>query len=197
MTLLDFDDRLLEIGSLLAHRFKFSDRFTSRSYNVFDPLPRELDKDFDAFYTNPPYGASNSGASARLFITRGCELTKGEKAEGYILLPEDQKRSWTRTAMLETQRFLTDHNWVVTACVPQLHRYHLDDDKGLKSSFLCVAYGAAGSPSLQMPWQGRAVEQTEIPHFYGKGVSPPFPRYLALDRHENSSLDNLSEGEKS
>ncbi len=196
MTLLDFDDRLLEIASTLADRYSFSDRFVGRLYNVFDPLPRELSGVFDAFYTNPPYGASNLGASARLFITRGCELTNGERAAGYILLPADQERPWTRAAMSATQSFLITHGWSVAAHIPQLHRYHLDDDAALMSSLLCVEREAAIMPLPPMSWQGRAVAHTEIPHFYGREVLPPYPRYIAADGREVISLNILPEEEQ-
>ena len=157
MTLLDFDDRLLEVARTLAEEHHFSERFTGRLYNVFDPLPKELVGTFDAFYTNPPYGASNLGASARLFITRGCELTSSERSAGYILLPTDHERLWTRTSMSATQRFLINHGWCVAAQLPQLHRYHLDDDAALMSSFLCVEREAAVMHAPPLPWQGRAV----------------------------------------
>ncbi len=195
MTLLDFDDRLLEVASALAEEHHFSERFTSRLYNVFDPLPKELVGTFDAFYTNPPYGASNLGASARLFITRGCELTKSEWSEGYILLPTDHERLWTRASMMATQSFLINHGWRVAAQLPQLHRYHLDDDAALMSSLLCVEREAAVMHAPPLPWQGRAVNPLEIPHFYGRDVLPPYPKYIAVDGREVTSLDASLEGE--
>lgn len=189
MTLLDFDDRLLEMVRTLTSKHNFADLLTGRLYNVFDPIPKELIGGFDAFYTNPPYGASNAGVSARLFITRGCELTASEQASGYVLLPTDRERQWTREAMRATQGFLLAHDWAVTALIPQLHRYHLDDDAALMSSLLCVERATRMASGLPMPWQGRAVTHTGIPHFYGKGVLPPFPKYLATDGREISSLD--------
>lgn len=195
MTLLDFDDRLLEVASALADEHHFSERFTSRLYNVFDPLPKELVGTFDAFYTNPPYGASNLGESARLFITRGCELTNSVWSKGYILLPTDHERLWTRASMLATQSFLLTHGWGIAAQLPQLHRYHLDDDAALMSSLLCVEREAAVMHAPSLPWQGRAVSPSEIPHFYGRDVLPPYPKYIAVDGREVSSLDASLEGE--
>lgn len=194
MTLLDFDDRLLEVARALADDHNFSEQFTGRLYNVFDPLPKELGGVFDVFYTNPPYGASNLGASARLFITRGCELANSERAAGYILLPADQERQWTRAAMLVTQSLLINSGWSVFAHLPQLHRYHLDDDTALMSALLCVEREAAIMPSPPMPWQSRSVSPTEIPHFYGREVLPPYPKYIAVDGREVTSLDILPGG---
>ncbi len=91
--------------------------------------------------------------------------------------------------MRATQGFLLAHDWAVTTLIPQLHRYHLDDDAALMSSLLCVERATRMASGPPMPWQGRAVTHTEIPHFYGKGVLPPFPKYLATDGREISSLD--------
>lgn len=191
MTLLDFDDRLLEIARTIANEHGFSDRFAGRLYNIFDSVPKELVGSFDAFYTNPPYGASNAGASARLFIARGSELVDSEKASGYALLPIDEDRQWTRAAMFATQRFLGDYGWSIAAQLPQLHRYHLDDDAALMSSLLRLEREAVVTPTLPMPYQGRAVGQTEIPYFYGRGVFPPFPKYVAGDGREITALPEV------
>jgi predicted RNA methylase len=191
MALLDFDDRLLEVARELAAAHGFDDRLEGRLYNVFDPVPRDLKGRFDAFYTNPPYGASNRGASARLFATRGGELVGERQASGYLLLPADMERPWTREAMRATQAFLLSHGWGVAALIPQLHRYHLDDDAALMSSLLCVEREAG--PTTPMPWNGQHVDDTEIPYFYGTRVLPPFPRYIAADGRELMQ-DGLSEG---
>ncbi len=193
MALLDFDDCLLEVARTFAEGHHFSEWFAGRLYNVFDPPPKELIGTFDAFYTNPSYGASNSGASARLFITRGCELTNSVRSAGYILLPTDHERLWTRASMLATQTFLINHGLGVTTQLPQLHRYHLDDDATLMSSLLCVEREAAIMYAPPLPWQGRTVNPSEIPHFYGRDVLPPYPRYIAVDGRELTSLDALPE----
>ena len=74
MTLLDFDRRILASADALAQEGGFAERLETRPYNVFDPVPDDLAGSFDVFYTNPPYGKKNAGASGRLFITRGIEL---------------------------------------------------------------------------------------------------------------------------
>lgn len=191
ITLLDFDDRLLEVARTIADEHNFSDRFTARLYNVFDPVPKEIVAGFDAFYTNPPYGASNVGASVRLFIARGSELVNRQRASGYALLPVDEERRWTRAAMLATQKFLSDYGWSIAAQFPQLHRYRLDDDATLMSSLLCLEREAAIMPAPPMPYEGRYVSQTEIPYFYGKGVLPPFPKYIAVDGREITTLPKV------
>ncbi len=165
MLVLDFDERVLATLEMLARRYGFADRLEVRRYNVFDPVPRELVGRYDWFYTNPPYGASNRGESARLFIARGCELVR-PNGQGCIILPDDAGRPWTRRAMMATQQFLTEYNWLVGAKLDEMHRYHLDDDPHLASSLLLVEHVADGNDLCRiMPYRGRQVRMSEIPHF--------------------------------
>ena len=182
MLLLDFDERLLVVAARLAKQFGFENRLKTHLYNVFDPIPRHLQGQYDWFYTNPPYGCRNEGESVRLFINRGCELVRTDYANGCIILPHDSDRQWTHAAMLATQKFLCDHNWVIDKKLNQLHRYHLDDDQELSSSILFARYERLPNLiSRQMPYSERQVDQEEIPHFYGRSVSPPYPRYIRKD----------------
>ncbi len=63
--LLDFDERLLDAALGLAARQGLGDLLHAWRYNVFDPVPDALAGHCDWFYTNPPYGKSNNGGSAR------------------------------------------------------------------------------------------------------------------------------------
>lgn len=189
MLLLDFDERLLEIAHKLASEHYFPHLLTTCLYNVFDPLPENYLGQFDVFYTNPPYGASNAGASGRLFITRGCELVRPTSGEGYLLLPDDPTRDWTQIAMRATTRFLSQYGWHIATQIFDLHNYSLDDDPTLKSSLLSIR-PLAGSFN-NMPWAGRAVSYSEIPHFYGRNDTPPYPRYISTDGQEVYSLVSL------
>lgn len=176
MEILDFDQRLLDKARELALKHGFHDKLSVTLYNAFDAVPPELIGRFDAFYTNPPYGKSNEGASVRLFTTRGMELASRPGAMGYIVLPYDDERQWTRTAKDSTTQFISDQNWKVTDFVTGQHAYHLDDDPEMKSALLTVKAG--GSTLAAPPWAGRAVGQYEIAHFYGRSVRPPYPRYI-------------------
>ena len=186
MTLLDFDDRLLEAARSLAATHAFS--IETRLYNVFDPLPNDLCGEFDVYYTNPPYGASNLGQSARLFLTRGSELVHSS-GRAYLLLPNDRERPWTQQAMHATQTFLLQHGWTVSTVIPEVHRYHLDDDPTLGSSLIIADRLQTDAPI--MPWAGRHVKAKDIPHFYGKSVLPPFPRFISADGREIMDIDVL------
>ncbi len=184
MLVLDFDERVLTTLEMLARRYGFADRLEVRRYNVFDPVPWDLVGRYDWFYTNPPYGASNSGESARLFIARGCELVQ-LNGHGCIILPDDADRPWTRRAMIATQQFLTAHNWLMGAKLDEMHRYHLDDDPNLASSLLLVEHvDDADYLHRTMPYCGRQVRMSEIPHFYGRSVAPPYPAYIAADSRD-------------
>ena len=186
MTLLDFDDRLLEAASALAGEHGFP--VETRLYNVFDPLPGDLRGEFDVYYTNPPYGASNQGESARLFVTRGSELIH-RAGRAYLLLPNDRRRPWTQNAMRATQLFLLQHGWSILASLPDMHRYHLDDDRTLASSLMIADWVQADAPP--MPWAGRHISATDIPHFYGRSVLPPYPRFISADGRELMTIDVL------
>lgn len=183
MLVLDFDERILAALQGVAHRHGFADRLEARLFNVFDPVPPDLAGRYDWFYTNPPYGSRNNGASGRLFIARGCEITHGD-ASGCIILPDDPARPWSRQAMLATQRFLITHDWVVREKFDAMHRYHLDDDRDLSSSLLLIDHvAAAARDGSDIPYAGRRVAATEVPYFYGRAVAPPYPRYI--DREGN------------
>lgn len=174
---LDFDERLLERLIKLARNSGFGDIFDVRKYNVFDPLESDLVGQFDWFYTNPPYGRYNNGRSALLFITRGCELVKRVEGQGCAILPDDRARPWTNTAMHTVQSTLVKHGWYVADKMREFHSYYLDDDKELSSSVLIV--NQAESELSSMPYSGRLVSFAEIPFFYGRNVTPPYPRYIS------------------
>lgn len=182
MLLLDFDERLLVVAENFARRAGFGDLLECRLYNVFDPVPSDLIGRFDWFYTNPPYGCRNNGESARLFITRCCELARQDNSHGCIILPDDPQRLWTRASMLTTQRFLCNSGWTVGEKINKFHQYHLDDDSELSSSMLIVESNElirlVPNP---MPYVGRKVDFGEIENFYGYSVSPPYPHYIRYD----------------
>ena len=179
MTLLDFDRRILASAANMAHEAGFADQLETRPYNVFDPVPADLVDSFDVFYTNPPYGKKNSGASGQLFITRGVELCHPRGgACGCIILPDDDERPWTAQAMHSTQKFLVEHGWIVRDKISQMHQYHLLKDPGLASSTVWVRDVFAGVGFTKMPYVGKRVSQAEIEHFYGEKVKPPYAHYI-------------------
>lgn len=179
MHVLDFDERLLAALYDLAARHGFDDLLHGWHYNVFDPIPAALHVSCDWFYTNPPYGMRNNGASARLFVARGCELVTATGAGG-IVLPDDPARPWSVRAMRATMRFLGHHGWIERKRFPMAHRYELDDDPELASDLVVV--DRVRSVDVQpLAYTGRGVDFSEIPNFYGYSTTPPYPRYIGTD----------------
>ena len=70
-----------------------------------------------------------------------------------------------------------------------MHRYHLDDDKNLMSGLLTVF--RENPYALRIPWTGQYIQHTEIPHFYGQSVSPPYPQFIAEDGSKIMQIDTL------
>jgi len=130
--LLDFDERILNSVTRFAEKKKFSDRIEVRPYNVCDPLPSELIHSRDAFYTNPPWGASNDGDSVFVFMERGIEAAK-ERAACMLVIADDPEIEWTQKVLRGAQRLANDHGFLVSEMIPEQHVYHLDDAPDLKS----------------------------------------------------------------
>jgi predicted methyltransferase len=187
LLILDFDERVLESARVLAKTHGYSELVNVRLYNCFDPVPSDLLGTADWFYTNPPYGSHNLGASGRLFITRGCELVGSQRGSGCVILPNDTNRPWTCDAMIATQHFLESHGWEISDKVENLHRYHLDDDPDLTSALIVVDQTELklGGP---MPFAGRQVRTSEIPDFYGRSTLPPYPRSIDSDGRQSGAM---------
>jgi N4-bis(aminopropyl)spermidine synthase len=179
MLVIDFDERLLANMRRFANQHGFGKLLETRCYNVFDAVPRDLVGRYDWFYTNPPYGCRNQGASAQLFINRGCEIT-GIGGSGCIILPDDRSRPWSHEAMALTQQFLGTHGWTVAEKLRQLHQYHLDDDHDLASTLIMVEHATYGD-APPMHYTGRSVTFDEMPMFYGRTVEPPYPHHVTQD----------------
>jgi predicted methyltransferase len=180
MLVLDFDARVLESALNLAERNGFAHLLKVQLYNCFDPIPSPLIAGFDWFYTNPPYGSHNDGESARLFLTRGCELARSEGGSGCLIVPNDELRPWTTRAMTATKQFLDSHGWAIQEQVDRVHRYYLDDDPTLKSSMFVLDRVLVEATPI-MPYAGRQVSMDEIPLFYGRSTVLPYPSSIGLD----------------
>lgn len=173
----DFDQRVLDA----IKRFSESQGLGIETlrYNVFDPVPKELAGTFDIFYTNPPYGQSNSGRSGILFAARGDEFVRREAGHGVVIIPDDPSRPWTRAAMLSMQKTMWKYGWLVGQKINLDHGYHLDDEPTLVSTTLVLerAYECSTPPLTA----GINVRPESMPSFYGRSVNPPYPRYIDSD----------------
>src|SRR5206468_1179383 len=93
-------------------------------YNVADPLAEKHWQQYDAFYTNPPWGASNDGTSVLAFIERGIETVRGDGL-GCIVIGDHPSHPWTHSVQLRTQRLLLENSFRVAEMLPHFHKYHL------------------------------------------------------------------------
>lgn len=159
----DFDERQVNSINQFASRHQLASRIRAELYNVADRLPEVHWNVFDAFHTNPPWGASNGGSSVRAFVRRGIECCHGSSV-GCIVIADQPSLPWAEEVSIETQRLVIKHGFRVAEMVPQFHSYHLDDNPGLKSCALIVTRGAVG----EAPITSVALEEDERRNFYGR-----------------------------
>lgn len=161
--ILDFDERVVSSVTSFAHRFQL-EGVTAQLYNVADPLPRDLWQRFDAFYTNPPYGASNHGKSVESFVLRGIEASAGS-AIACLVVADYSQLAWPRAVLYNTQRFLLDKGFVIVEMVPEFHHYHLDDTPDLTS---CSLVARRAQPIEHQPYDSHALGSSALLQFYGE-----------------------------
>jgi len=170
---LDFDERIINAVNKFARVNDLSDKIEAVLYNVCDPLPEPYRGAADAFYTNPPWGASNDGQSVTAFVRRGIEATK-PKGMGAVVIGDDKKLEWTGQVLFRTQEMLIEAGFIVAEMIPGLHEYHLDDAPDLTSCcFLVRDVGAAritARASLPLP-------SAALANFYGRNNPLQF-RYI-------------------
>src|SRR5262249_31073557 len=169
---LDFDERVVLSVRSFAERFRIADRVTAQLYNVAYPLPREHWEQFDCFYTNPPFGASNHGTSVEAFLRRGIEAV-GEDAIGCLVIADDPSLRWTRSVLFATQRLAIQEGFFISELIPEFHRYHLDDAPELKSCSMVIRRVEYN----QKPFDSKSLDRQMLDRFYGKD-SPLTVRYV-------------------
>lgn len=162
---LDFDERVVDAVRRFADREGLRD-LEAELYNCLDPLPSL--GEFDAFYTNPPWGASNGGASVHLFAFRGMEAISF-RGEGLVVIADDEELDWPKGVLASTQRFALDRGFYVKRLSPQLHSYHLDDAPTLLSCNLIFGSLPMGSEAANRELR---VDQEFLRNFYGNDKSP-------------------------
>lgn len=160
---LDFDERIVKSIIRFAENNDFRQQISARLFNVIDPLPEELLHSKDAFYTNPPWGASNGGESVFIFMERGIEAVK-EDAMGMVVIADDPKRKWTQDVLHGSQKLASNHGFLVAEMIPEKHLYHLDDAPELKS---CACLFRRVEP-LKIKNKSYAISQDRLENFYGR-----------------------------
>lgn len=169
---LDFDERIVNSINYFAHDNDLSDKIEAVLYNVCDPLPSDYWNAYDAFYTNPPWGASNNGQSVNAFIKRGVEAIK-PKGIGTIVIADDSSLDWTNQVIFKTQEMLINSGFIVSEMIPCLHEYHLDDAPELTSCCMLVR-NAIEQPKIT---KSDPLSSDVLKNFYGRNT-PLTVRYV-------------------
>lgn len=170
ITVFDFDERTVQAVTRFADKERI-EHLDARLYNCLEPFPDVTQ--YDCFYTNPPWGASNEGESVNVFVDRGIEAVKGV-GEGMIVIADDDDRPWPKVVLANVQRHAANQGFFVSRMQRKMHQYHLDDDPDLKSCNLFVT-SLPGRPLITAPSQPASPER--LLNFYGM-AQPPRVRYV-------------------
>lgn len=161
----DFDERICGAIERFADKERL-DSLNSRLYNCLDDFKSPTD--FDCFYTNPPWGASNGGESVCVFMQRGMEATS-YSGEGLVVIADDDEREWPQQVLARVQQFAINSGFFVQKMMSKMHEYHLDDAPDLHSCNLVLkALPGAKTHVTSKP----VTEINRLNNFYGKGSGP-------------------------
>jgi predicted methyltransferase len=166
----DFDERICNAVIRFADNERI-ENLTATLYNCIDAFPGPTN--FDCFYTNPPWGASNDGESVKVFIERGMEATS-YCGEGVVVVADDPELDWPKRVLANLQASALETGFFVQKMMPQLHSYHLDDAPDLRSCNIILS---------AVPENGRVVssspisDPTRLANFYGRDNHPKV-RYI-------------------
>lgn len=196
ITVLDFDQRIVNSINHFAYNNDLADKIEAVLYNVCDPLPEDYWRARDAFYTNPPWGASNEGRSVTAFVHRGIEALK-PKGIGAVVIGDNEEVEWTGQVLFRTQEMLIQSGFIVCEMIPGLHKYHLDDSPELTSC--CML---ARDINAQISYaKSEPLPADVLANFYGRN-SPLKVRYvkdlsgLNLGKAHDSSYELIPLEEK-
>ena len=174
ISVFDFDERICGAVTRFADKERI-EHLSSHLYNCLDTFPGPTN--FDCFYTNPPWGASNGGESAKVFIQRGMESTRFA-GQGMVVVADDPELEWPKRVLASIQAFAIGSGYFIQSMTPQLHTYHLDDAPDLKSCNLVLKALPGNSP----PGPSIDIREPErLANFYGEGNDPQY-RYVR-ERH--------------
>jgi predicted methyltransferase len=165
IVVLDFDERIVGAINRFADRERLATLEGVR-YNCLDELP-EL-RQFDCFYTNPPWGASNAGSSVNVFVQRGMEAL-AYNGDGVIVIADDDDLEWPKTVLGNVQSFAANSGFYVSRMMPKLHSYHLDDNPGLKSCNLIISSLPGNTDRGK---SGSITDVGILTNFYGQAQAP-------------------------
>ena len=166
ITVFDFDERIVQATKRFADKEQLGN-LDAILYNCLDPFP-DCDT-FDLFYTNPPWGASNNGESAIVFLQRGIEAVHFS-GEGVIVIADDEELAWPKEVLANVQKFVRDRDSFVSRLQPKLHSYHLDDAPDLQS---CNLFIDSLPTASRHRCQSQAINDSKrLENFYGRSKVP-------------------------
>lgn len=181
----DFDERICNAVTRFAEK-EGLENLSAILYNCLDPFPGPTD--FECFYTNPPWGASNDGESVKVFVQRGIEAT-GHDGEGVVVVADDPGLEWPKHVLANLQRAALASGFYVQRLMPEVHSYHLDDAPDLRSCNVVLRAlpgNAKTTDSLPITEAGR------VANFYGR-QGDPVVRYVREKARLNYGKANDSE----
>ena len=97
----DFDERICGAVTRFADMERLNN-VRAELYNCLDAFPGPTN--YDCFYTNPPWGASNDGESVKVFMQRGMEAI-GYSGEGMVVIADDLELEWTKRVLAKVQSY--------------------------------------------------------------------------------------------
>lgn len=157
----DFDECICSAVERFADQERL-ENLHSHLYNCLDKFPGPID--FDCFYTNPPWGASNNGESVCVFMQRGMEATN-YAGEGVVVIADDNELEWSKQVLARVQKFAINSGFFVQKMMPKMHLYHLDDSPDLRSCnliFRALPGNVPPGPSTRID------EAARLANFYGR-----------------------------
>jgi predicted methyltransferase len=166
----DFDERICSAVSRFADKEAITN-LKSELYNCLDAFPGPFE--FDCFYTNPPWGASNEGESVKVFMQRGMEAISYD-GEGMVVIADDPELEWPKRVLANIQNFAISSGFFVQKMMSQLHSYHLDDAPNLRSCNLIFKSLPGNKPAVASEALSDA---KRLKDFYGRD-NPPRVRYV-------------------
>jgi hypothetical protein len=178
VTVFDFDERICNAIRRFADAARL-DNLDARLYNCLDPFPHPAE--FDCFYTNPPWGASNGGRSVNVFMQRGFEAVNYE-GDGMVVVADDPDLPWPKEVLANLQGYAIQRKYYIQRMMSQVHSYHLDDAPDLKSCNVLVRpcdsdeHLFGNSPSTPI------TDPEVLDNFYGMNASPRVRYVLERER---------------
>lgn len=187
VTVFDFDERVVKAVERFADHERI-ETLDAQLYNCIDALPKC--PSYDAFYTNPPWGASNDGESVNVFVQRGIEAIR-YNGSGIIVIADDDELRWPRRVLAKVQEFVINQGFAISRMMPKLHSYHLDDNPNLRSCNIEIAsIELVDKEFASAPIQSR----TRLDNFYGDGLQPRV-RYVKERKRVDYGMAHDSEYE--